>query len=166
MGVLIHELVTVLASALNMKGLHQEATFLRQHVIIASFVNTFLQTSGYNSWIKKLENLIRAKTSLHSDVGDEFVYVKFHTIVKQVLALSPCCLLAGTVIFQKWFPGFNPTQPEGVITPRWIYLKIFLLEFHQHEAKTIVSVVETVMEADNRVTEASDPRFCIVIDPA
>jgi len=167
-GVLVRKCVVIPASALDMVGLRRESAYLKQHVVIARFLNALPENVRHSEWIRELEDKIRARVALHREAGGGFFFIKLDTLelVSRVLDLTPCKLRAGTAIFQRWCPTFNPCQPTGLVIPSWITLKNLPLEFHEREARTLAKSVGTILEEDRSDMAKGDPRFCVGIDPS
>jgi hypothetical protein len=85
-----------------MDSLKQEVAHLSKHVIILRFLID-LPSDTNRSWIRELEDLIRARVELYRDVGVGFFYIKMThpELTKRLLDLSPCCLSVGTTLLYQ-----------------------------------------------------------------
>lgn len=98
---LIRDKVVIPASALDMVSLRREAAYIQQHVVIAKFVAELPSTTRHEIWILELEDKICARVALHRDVRGGFYFDKLESVDldRQIFALTPCHLMAGTVMF-------------------------------------------------------------------
>ena len=97
-----------------------EERFLQDHFIVASFIGRKPSSSGFTTWLSKLNSEITGGTISYSgDLGRGFTCLKAsnQNVVRQALVLTPCRIGSFLYVFQQWNPLFDPSSNRGMLIP-------------------------------------------------
>ncbi|KAG0584557.1 hypothetical protein KC19_3G217600 [Ceratodon purpureus] len=149
-----------------MAVLQNEAAYLRDHTVIASFLGKRIPPNAIPDWITQLNQKLGFQAiSFKMDMGRGFFFLATadSQITRQILSLTPHVTKWGTCIYQEWEPGFDPDEPAGLKILSWINLVRLPHEFKPLEG-LIASSLGPVYTADPLNGNLRDPRFCVRID--
>jgi hypothetical protein len=115
-----------------MAAVQGQASWRKDHIVIASFIGKKIAQHHLADWIQSINrkggfDLV----SFHIDMDRGFLFLETTNIAitRKLLALIPHTTPWGTGIYQEWIPGFNPDNPVGLKIPTWISLVKLPLEY-------------------------------------
>ena len=140
--------------------------FLQNHLIVASFIGGRPSSSGFTTWLSKLNSEISGSSISYSgDLGWGFTCLKAsnQNVARQALVLTPCRIGSFLCVFQQWTPLLDPSSSRDMLIPTWIILKKLSLQFFG-VALEIAASLGKVLGKDTQNSYFKDPRFCIALD--
>jgi hypothetical protein len=97
------------------QGVKANITYLKDHMVITSFVGKRPSSLALNFWLTYVNNKIEdGQVGFNYTLGKGFMLLKTNgpNTFQKVLMLTPFRSSWGMNIFQKWVPCFSPEQPK------------------------------------------------------
>jgi len=151
---------------LEMEVVQTEAKYLKEHCVIARFIELKLLHVTFMPWISTPNKAINlGKVSYLFDVGKGFFYLKTNSPATTIMVLTkpPFKTQWGTCIFQQWVPSFNLYFPMGMHLWSWISFKKLCMEFFPI-INFIATQVGELLETGKTNEVVKDPSFYVAID--
>lgn len=148
------------------QGLTSEVTFLRDHMLIVSFIGEKPPAHFIVPWLTLLNQVVSpGKLIYKHDAGLGFFYLKADSpdTAKRAMMLTPFRIQWGTAVIQSWIPALNPSSPIGLKLPTWVTLKQLPLEYAP-SAHLIAQGLGEVLGVGQTNEFAKFPRFCVAMD--
>jgi hypothetical protein len=157
----------------NQDVVEQEMEWLQNFAVIACFLGGTPLAYQLRNWIEDLKAEVGLVT-MGRILGQGFFVLraKETEVIKALLTLTPWRSKYGMCIFQKWVPGFDPSEerggklagaPIGMKILTWITLRKVPEEFIG-VAEQIARGIGDLLGADSQNSSTTDQKFCVGLD--
>ncbi|KAG0594795.1 hypothetical protein M758_UG110400 [Ceratodon purpureus] len=150
---------------LDILVLQHEASILRDHTIVASFLGKRIPPHAIPDEINRTLGFQGLSFRMDMSRGFLFLSSTDARVTREVLSFTPHATQWGTCVYHEWVSGFDPDNPCGLKIPSWISLVKLPHEFKPFEG-FIASALGPVYQADPVNNNRRDSRFCIGIGAA
>lgn len=111
--------------------INEEVNYLSEFAAIACFVGGRPPASQLRQWTEQLQHTVQGNLSIGRNLGKGFFVMKATSpeAMKRLLLTTPHRSPQGLCIFQKWIPGFCPSDTrvlnnnQTMKIPTWILLR-------------------------------------------